>query len=177
MSETEPPNSGNPPPPKTSGLAVWSLVLGIASLILLVLCSLLPLAAIVGVFCGHKALNRIKSSGGTLKGKGLAIGGLVTGYLGILLMVAIVLPNNFRSPKSAQTNECILNLHLIDSAKHQWAQEQKKTSADTPTMQDLMPYLGGPQGVLPLTCPSGGVYTIGPVGGKPTCSFPGHVLP
>jgi hypothetical protein len=27
------------------------------------------------------------------------------------------------------------------------------------------------------SCPAGGVYTIGTLGDKPTCSLPGHVLP
>ncbi len=74
-------------------------------------------------------------------------------------------------------NACINNLRLIDSAKQQWALEQRKTGADTPTWDDLRPYIGrGPQGELPA-CPSGGTYTIGTVAEKPICSVAGHVLP
>jgi DNA repair exonuclease SbcCD ATPase subunit len=74
-------------------------------------------------------------------------------------------------------NACINNLRLIDSAKQQWALENKKQAADTPTWEDLRPYIGrGPNGDLP-TCPDGGVYTIGTVGEKPTCGTAGHVLP
>jgi DNA repair exonuclease SbcCD ATPase subunit len=73
-------------------------------------------------------------------------------------------------------NACINNLRLIDSAKQQWALEYKKGAADIPTWDDLRPYIGrGPNGDLP-TCPAGGVYTIGTVNDKPTCSIPGHVL-
>ena len=66
------------PQPKTSALAVWSLVLGVLSLMCFSI-----LAAIPGVICGHKAISRIGKSGGGLSGKGLAIAGLVTGYIGI----------------------------------------------------------------------------------------------
>jgi hypothetical protein len=68
----------NPNPPQTSGLAVWSLVLGILSLPCLSIFSAIP-----AVICGHKALSRINYSRGSLSGKGLAIAGLVTGYVGI----------------------------------------------------------------------------------------------
>jgi uncharacterized phage infection (PIP) family protein YhgE len=74
-------------------------------------------------------------------------------------------------------NACVNNLRLIDAAKQQWALENKKGANDTPTWDDLRPYIGhGPQGELP-ECPDGGVYTIGAVGEKPTCSNPKHVLP
>lgn len=68
---------------------------------------------------------------------------------------------------------CIANLKLIDAAKLQWAIENNKSDDAIPTAQDLLPYLKG--GVFPV-CPSGGVYTINPVGEAPTCSIPGHAL-
>jgi DNA repair exonuclease SbcCD ATPase subunit len=74
-------------------------------------------------------------------------------------------------------NACINNLRLIDAAKQQWALENRKQATDTPAMDDLRPYLGrGPNGEVPV-CPDGGVYTVGSVGEKPTCSIPNHVLP
>jgi len=79
--------------------------------------------------------------------------------------------------KAQRMNACINNLRLFDAAKQQWALEQRRTANDTPTMNDLQPYLGcGPTGEMP-SCPDGGVYTIGTVGEKPGCSIPGHVLP
>jgi hypothetical protein len=45
--------------------------------------------AIVAVVLGHKALGQIQRSNGSLGGGGLAVGGLVTGYLGILIGGAI----------------------------------------------------------------------------------------
>jgi chromosome segregation ATPase len=79
--------------------------------------------------------------------------------------------------KVQHANACINNLRLIDASTQQWALQNKKQSTDTPTMDDLRPYLGrGPNGELPV-CPDGGVYTVGTVGEAPTCSNPAHVLP
>jgi RNA polymerase sigma factor (sigma-70 family) len=72
---------------------------------------------------------------------------------------------------------CVGNLRDIDSAKQQWARENKKQITDTPTMKDLIPYIGQGSGLYMPVCPDGGDYTIGTVGEKPTCSNPKHVLP
>ena len=79
-------------------LAVWSLVLGILAIVLSVVC-IGPLFAIPAVICGHMAYSRIKRSAGALSGEGLALGGLITGYLSLALipligiMAAIAIPN------------------------------------------------------------------------------------
>jgi DNA repair exonuclease SbcCD ATPase subunit len=74
-----------------------------------------------------------------------------------------------------QADACIYNLKAIEGAKGGWALEQKKTGADVPTDADLF----GPDKYLGQkpACPAGGVYTLGPVQVKPTCSIPGHALP
>ena len=179
MNETVPPISGYPPQPKTSGLAIWSLVLGILSITCFSIFSGIP-----GVICGHKAISRIKKSGGGLTGQGLAIAGLVTGYIGIAwailfipLMLAIAIPNFVKARDTAQTNMCINNLRQIDAAKNEWALENNKTNGTPVTEADIKPYLKlGAGGSFPK-CPAGGTYTIGPVGSVPTCSVPGHKLP
>lgn len=165
-----------PNAPKSSALAIWSLVLGILSLVCFYI-----LTAIPAVICGHLALSRIKRSGGMLTGNGLAIGGLVTGYIGIALSVlvipmlmAIAIPNFVRARDVAMRNACINNLRMIDSAKQQWALENKKEDADVPKETELNQYLRA--GQFPV-CPKGGTYTINPVGGKPTCSKPDHEPP
>ena len=163
--------------PKTSGLAIWSLVLGILSLICFSILSAIP-----GVICGHIALSRIKQSGGALVGQGLAIAGLVTGYLGIAwaivfipLMAAIAIPNFVRARHTAQANACINNLRQIDGAKQQWALENQKDADAVPMTFDLDKYLT--QGFAGLKCPAGGTYTIKAVGENPECSIPEHRLP
>jgi hypothetical protein len=101
---------------------------------------------------------------------------------GVYIIGSLGQPAQFRVPTRADPsfnnlNACINNLRLIDAAKMQWALDHNEDNADTPTMEDLRPYLGrGTNGQLPW-CPGGGVYTIGSVGQKPTCSVPGHVLP
>ena len=69
---------------------------------------------------------------------------------------------------------CLQNLRAIDAAKQSWALEYNKDAKDTPTPQDLLPYLKG--NVMPV-CPAGGAYLIGSMDQPPICSVPGHVLP
>jgi hypothetical protein len=180
---TLPPSIQPVAPPLASqrcGLAVWSLVLGIAALVLSVVC-VGPLLAIPAVICGHKALGRIKRSGGTLAGEGLATGGLITGYTGIalipilLLLSAIAVPNFMRARDIAQRNQCINNLRQIDAAKQEWALEREKQQDAVPTWNELSPFLK--TNYQALVCPKGGTYTIGAVKDLPTCSVPGHTLP
>lgn len=91
---------------------------------------------------------------------------------GVGLASAIAIPNFVRARGVSQKNACINNLRLLDSAKQQWALEKGKSASDTPTMEDLKPYL-----TTKIKCPAGGEYKIGSVGEKPTCSIPGHELP
>jgi len=176
MNESIPPITSNAPQPKTAGLAIWSLVLGILSLTCFSILSAIP-----GVICGHMALSKIKQSSGALAGQGLAIAGLVTGYMGILwavvflpMMLAIAIPNFVHARNTAQMNMCINNLRMIDSAKQQWALENNKKGTDTPTKADIAQYLKN--GQFPV-CPAGGTYTIGVVSNAPTCSISKHKLP
>jgi hypothetical protein len=72
---------------QTSGLAIASLVLA-----LFALCGVGSIGAIV---CGHLAIARIKTSNGTLKGRGLATAGLILGYvelvgLAVYLIVLLI---------------------------------------------------------------------------------------
>lgn len=180
MNETIPPLSGSAPQPKNSGLAVSSLILGIIGLLFLLAC-IGPLFAIPAVICGHMAYARINRSGGALAGQGLALAGLITGYLNIALsiflipmMLAIAIPNFVKARDTAMQNLCINNLRMIDGAKQQWALEHSKKADDVPTAADLKPYFK--TGVFPA-CPSGGTYTIGAVSNAPTCSIPNHKLP
>nr|WP_249420112.1 DUF4190 domain-containing protein [Rhabdothermincola salaria] len=70
------------PSARTEPLAIWSLVLSILGFA----CGL---SAIGGIICGHLALGAIKRNG--TGGKGLAIAGLVIGYLFVAAFVAVVL--------------------------------------------------------------------------------------
>jgi hypothetical protein len=73
--------------PKTSAGAVWSLVLSLLSF-----ACLGPLTGIPAIICGHVAHANIKRSQGGLTGDGLAVAGLVIGYIvsvGWILLIAL----------------------------------------------------------------------------------------
>jgi hypothetical protein len=70
-------------PPESSGLAIASLVLGILGFFSA------GLTAIPAIICGHISLSHIKKAAGRMSGQGLAVGGLVTGYFGLLFILAI----------------------------------------------------------------------------------------
>ena len=74
--------------------------------------------------------------------------------------------------EGAKIAACVANLKQIDVAKATWARQMRKTATDIPLDADLF----GPGKYLPQKpmCPSGGVYTLGTVGTKATCSVPGH---
>ena len=167
------------PPAKaaTSAAAIWSLVLGILSL---VLCWIGLLAAIPAVICGHVARSRIRAAGGALTGAGMALAGLILGYVALGLWIvtipiysAVMIPAVMKGQQAAQRAACINNLRLIDHAK-QMAATASQTMGDsyTPTMAELQPYLkkGAP------VCPNGGVYSVNAMTSNPTCSKSGHAL-
>jgi competence protein ComGC len=171
--EPVPPNL---PSVKTSSLAIWSLVLAILGIVLVVVC-IGPLFAIPAIICGHIAYSRIRRSSGMLKGEGLALGGLITGYVTLaltLLLIPIAIPNFVKAREAAQKTACLNNLRRIDGAKQIWALEKNKDTNSTPTMQDLSPFLKGD--LAKLRCPAGGTYAINRVGVPPTCTISSHDL-
>jgi Domain of unknown function (DUF4190)/GYF domain 2 len=68
-------------PAPTEPLAVWSLVLSLVAL--LGFCCVGPLFGIAGVICGHLGLSKINANP-NLQGRGLALAGLIIGYLAIV---------------------------------------------------------------------------------------------
>lgn len=97
---------------------------------------------------------------------------VVVSIIGLLAVLAV--PNFLRARTTAQTDVCINNLRQIESAKDQWATENKKPTGTTPIPSDLSPYLRS--GAMPA-CPASGTYTIGIVGTNAECSLTNHVLP
>lgn len=68
--------------PETSGKATFSLICG--------LLFILPPVSLTAVIFGHLALSDIKKSAGRLTGKGLAITGIVLGYLGVACLIGFI---------------------------------------------------------------------------------------
>ncbi|HEV2540273.1 MAG TPA: DUF4190 domain-containing protein [Frateuria sp.] len=79
----------NVPPPAyrtTSAMAVVSLVFGIAAW-----CMLPVVGAIVAIVCGHLARGEIRRAQGQQEGDGLAIAGLVLGYVQLAFGMVVLL--------------------------------------------------------------------------------------
>jgi hypothetical protein len=93
----------------------------------------------------------------------------------VALLIAITPVSFVRARSIAQGNACVNNLRLLYAAKEQWRFENHKTTNDVPGFGDIDPYL--PHLRLPLVCPGGGTYSLGPIGETPKCSVGGmHVL-
>lgn len=77
------------------------------------------------------------------------------------------------SDSPAKRNACINNLRMIDAAKEQSAMANRLTDGQEADPASVAEYLRG--NAIPV-CPSGGTYTLNPIGKLPTCSVPGHTL-
>ncbi len=76
----------NVPVRQTNSLAVVSLVAGILGW------TLLPfLGSVVAIICGHMARGEIRRSQGMQEGDGMAIAGLVMGYLVVAITILTVI--------------------------------------------------------------------------------------
>jgi hypothetical protein len=78
----------------------------------------------------------------------------------------VALPAMAKAKAKAQGVACENNRRQLQIAKQLWAQDKSKSSQDTPTWDDLKPYLGGAN----IKCPSDGEYELNSVGQQPTCS-------
>ena len=154
---------------QTVGVAIASLVLGILGMIMIG-----PLGSIPAVICGHIALSRIKKNPDTLTGDGLALTGLILGYvqIGLMLMIlpllaAIAIPAVVKAKENAQRYSCFSNLHQIEFAKEQWASQANQkdhAGVDTNAVNQFLGNGNSPR------CPANGVYEYNPIGISPECS-------
>ena len=99
---------------------------------------------------------------------------IVVLIIGILLNIAA--PSIVRAREHARAKSCSQNLKRIDSAKQQWAIDNKKTGSATPLDTDLYGntlYIKGSVQVCPAT---GYTYTINGIDTEPTCPV-GRLLP
>lgn len=166
---------------KTAGIAITSLMLGILGLLTVWLCGLGALFAIPAVICGHIGYSRVRKSGGVLAGGGLALAGLITGYLSIALLVVIIpvslmssiaVPSFVNARSKTMDKSCRNNLRLIESAAEQYA--MANSNAVVSSLEQLV----GPDGYIRETpvCRGGGTYTLPTsLGERPSCSV--HGLP
>ncbi len=106
------------------------------------------------------------------KSKGFTLVEIMIVVLIIGILLAIAVPNFVKARERSRTKTCIGNLKQIDSAKEQWAMENKKAEGDAVAFADIVPdYMKAEP-----DCPAGGTYTEGNVGENPTCDQTDHTL-
>lgn len=114
--------------PRTSKLAVWSLVCGIAT----VFCSCIT--GIPAIIMGIMALNRIGKSQGALGGKGLAIAGLccacTLGITGTAMMAGLAVPAFNQVQERAKIMQATTNARQIVIAIKGYAGDQSGNYPD-----------------------------------------------
>jgi type IV pilus assembly protein PilA len=121
------------PEAQTSGKAIASLVCGILNIF--------PLF-IVAIVLGHISLSEIRKSAGRLKGEGLAIAGLVLGYLGIvaiplmLIIAAIAIPNLLRAKIAANETSALHSVRMLETAEMSY-RTQHQNEGFTCNLSDL----------------------------------------
>src|SRR6478609_9324326 len=76
--------------PPTDGLALGSMITGIAAIVLSCAYGLGLLAAPVALILGKVSMNRIKRSQGQLGGRGFALAGFILGIVGTVLLVLAI---------------------------------------------------------------------------------------
>jgi competence protein ComGC len=103
-------------PPKTDGGAIASMVLGIASIAL----CLTFIAGIPAIILGHISRSKIRKSMGRLQGDGMALTGLILGYISLLaipLILAIAIPNLLRARVSANEAAAASTVRMLNTTQ------------------------------------------------------------
>lgn len=138
---------------KTSGLAIASLITGLTCLS--------PLAIVFG----HMALSKIKKSAGALGGGGMALAGLILGYVTLVLNLAFVIPvlvvgaNAWQ--KGAERAVCTMNQRNIEQMIHGYAGINQLEEGASIDLSKVLEYFEVQS--IETTCPQGGELTISPV--------------
>ncbi|MDB0068046.1 DUF4190 domain-containing protein [Akkermansiaceae bacterium] len=102
------PHTPSAPPVKmgTSGLAIASLILGLLGF---VFCFITGIPAII---TGHMARSRVKASGGTLGGGGIALAGIMLGYI-MSFAVFLAAPAVIKAKKNADKAQLINQMKQV----------------------------------------------------------------
>ena len=103
--------------PRTDGKAIWSLVCGILS----ITCFWI-LTGIPAIILGHLSRSSIRNSMGRLKGEGMALAGLILGYISVVLLpviliASIAIPSWLRSRQIANESTAVMNVRAITIAE------------------------------------------------------------
>ena len=128
--------------PRTSGNAIYSLFLGC-------LFFFVCFAGIPAIHFGFQAIRDIKRSKGQLRGRRLAIAGIVLGVIDCLLLVAIFLPAHLSAREAARRAQCTNNLKQIGLAIQIYHEVNGCLPAAAITGKDGKPLLSWRVAILP----------------------------
>jgi len=119
-----------------TGLAITSLVMGIANFLLL---GVFVVPTVVGIVVSVVALNKIKSQPHEYGGKSLAVGGLVTNIVSVVLLIpvmmiaAIAIPNLLAARRAANEGAAIRSLIVLHQAEQTYQSTRGKGNYGTPS--------------------------------------------
>lgn len=157
MSETVAavPAPEKPPPagPKSSAAAIWSMVLGILSIV----ACLSFLGGLPAIILGVVGLKKIGNAPDKLKGKGMAIAGISAGAVGTLsapVIVVIMLPAMMQAKDRAIQSLMITEMRTISTACQIYAIDNN--SQFPPDLSKLFPVYLADAGQLTWTDPKTG---------------------
>ena len=94
---------------------------------------------------------------------------IVVAIIGMLAAIAI--PSFMRARTTSQKNACVNNLRQMESAKEQWAMENRQAQGATANTASCNTYLKSSP-----VCPAGGTYAYLTVGTNSTCTVSAHAL-
>lgn len=126
---------------KTDGKAIASLIFGILG-ILTAIILIGILLGIPAVILGHLSRSAIKKSMGKLKGAGMALAGLIMGYISLagilmlpfILIAAIAIPNLLKSRMAANEASAVSSIRTIATASLTY---QAEKAIYPPTLDEL----------------------------------------
>jgi type II secretory pathway pseudopilin PulG len=170
-----PPQQVRPPQKQRTGMAVASLILGIVGLP----CGgFLGLGALAALILGIVALVKAKNEPALYGGSGMAIGGIVTSVLSLLvipIIAAIAIPSFLRARVSANESMAIGDIRTVISAQATYA-------STNGGYYDSLECLAAPTDCLPNYSPQAPVFlgpefTMTTKGGYDRFLYPGPPAP
>ena len=137
-------------PTVTSGNAIASLVLGVC---LFLGC----LSGLPAIWLGRRALVDIALGGGRIRGRSMAVAGIVLGIFGCLATVAFVAPLYFSTHELTLRGQCTNNLKQIGRGMHIYHEINGSLPAAAITDKNGKPLLSWRVAILPYI-DAGGLY-------------------
>jgi prepilin-type processing-associated H-X9-DG protein len=130
--------------PRTSGKAVASLVLGIIS----IFCCL---TSVPGLILGVFGLGEANRNGGSVRGQGLAIAGIITSCLGLFMFipVGLLIPAASKAKEAARRAQCMNNMKQIGLAIYNFESSNGNFPPQAITDADGKPLLSWRVAILP----------------------------